>query len=67
VKLSEAMKRHLIELVEAPYWNPASAGEWACARALERRGLVDCEIAFGRLTYVLNKRGQVRAAELQTT
>lgn len=39
-RLSEAQRRHLLELLAAPYWRPNGSGEWACAHALERRGYV---------------------------
>jgi hypothetical protein len=43
MNLSPTMRRHLRELADIgpeAAWGPASVGEWRCAEALERRGLV---------------------------
>jgi hypothetical protein len=58
VKLSDAQRRHLIELLDAPYWHPANAGEWACAQALERKGLLNHHVARGQKPYELNAEGR---------
>lgn len=47
-RLTAAQRRHLSELKEIAarnhgeaYWYPNSAGEWRCAEALSRRGLLE--------------------------
>ncbi len=64
-RLTPAMKRHLVELLTAPHWNPGSSGEWAIARALERRGLLDRNFWGGFQPYSLNDRGREVARKIK--
>lgn len=57
-RLSAAQLRHLGELVEIAerghgeaYWTPGTSGEWAVARALERRGLLQWNPNRGQQAY----------------
>jgi hypothetical protein len=56
--LSAAQRRHLVLLLDAPYWHPSTSGEWAVARALERRRLLDFHPGGGGQPYELNARGR---------
>lgn len=57
-KLTEAMKRNLVELLPAPYWHPSTPGEWRCAEALVRRGLLTRTPTAGTQPFELNARGR---------
>lgn len=63
-RLSEAMKCHLIELLDAPHWGPGSPGEWAVARGLHSRGLVDRNVGRRQRPYSLNAAGRLAAESL---
>jgi len=62
--LTNAMKRHLLELRSAPFWSPANSGEWACARALHRRGLLISHPGRGSQPYELSPMGRAEADRL---
>lgn len=66
-KLSEPMRRHLLELLASgPYWRPENRGEQVCASALERRGLISVSgYHGGRAVYILNEQGRVVAAAMR--
>jgi hypothetical protein len=63
--LSPAAKQHLRELLDAPYWLPQTAGEWAIARALERRGFVGYDPTRGHQPYALTERGRAAGQRLR--
>lgn len=56
-RLTEDMKRHLVELLDATHWGPANSGEWTIARALERRGYLRRNVSGGR-AYSLTDEGR---------
>lgn len=64
-KLSPAMRRNLVALLDAPYWHPSSPGEWRCAEALSRRGLLDHIPSSGFPPYELNAKGRAVAEQLR--
>lgn len=53
MKLSAAQYEHLSELIVYGDcdWGPATAGEWAVARALERKHLLSRNVEHGRRAY----------------
>jgi hypothetical protein len=59
------MKRHLTELVRAPFWTPATSGEWSCARAMARRGLVRHVPSSGFPPYELTEEGRALADSIE--
>jgi hypothetical protein len=69
-RLTSAQKRHLLELLTiyesrgSAAWGPESPGEWSCARALERKGLLSRNVSRGHLPYTLTERGREVAAVL---
>jgi hypothetical protein len=63
--LSTEMRRHLTELVDAPYWHPVTSGEWSVARALARRGLVRHSPGRGSQPYELTEQGATVALSLR--
>jgi len=69
ITLTSAMRRHLSELVEIAnahgeaFWHPESAGEWRCAEAMVRRGLLSRQVERGKQPFVLTRAG-LEAAEL---
>lgn len=60
-RLSPTMKRHLLELLDAPHWGPSTPGEWATARALARRGLLDRNYLARERPFSLNDQGRTVA------
>ena len=57
--LSDAQQRHLTELVQhGPYWYPNGAGEFRCANALVRRGMLKIEYFRGCRVYELTDVGR---------
>ena len=64
-KLSEAQERNLLELLDAPYWHPSTPGEWAVARALERRGLLKRNVSSSAPPYELNDAGRAAGEQLR--
>lgn len=59
-RLSRTMERHLRELAalgpEAG-WGPVNAGEWRCAEALERRGLLRRNVSQGMRPFSFTPEG----------
>lgn len=64
-RLTLIMKRHLLELLDAPHWGPSTPGEWATARALARRGLLDRNYLARERPFSLNGRGREVAEGLR--
>jgi hypothetical protein len=62
--LTPTMKRHLVELLDAPHWAPRGRGELSVARALERRGLVDWHSRAGFKPFSLNASGRAVAEQI---
>jgi hypothetical protein len=62
--LTENMRRHLRELLAAPYWGPETPGEWQTARALERRGYLHRTADRGKRPYSLTEAGRQAAMKL---
>jgi len=67
ITLTGAMRRHLSELagVANPdgeaFWRPENAGEWRCAEAMERRGLLSRQIKRGQQPFALTRAGREAA------
>lgn len=64
MKLSAAMRSNLAELAQIAdtnygeaSWGPESPGEWRCAEALERRGLLRRNVSRGRRPFSLTPEG----------
>lgn len=63
------MRRHIAELEaiargsidRVAFWTPAGSGEWRCAAALERRGLIQREASRGGHAYSFRLREDDRA------
>lgn len=58
--LSPTMRRHLAELAaigREAAWGPESSGEWRCAEALERRGLLQRNVSRGSRPFSLTRDG----------
>lgn len=64
--LTQAMQRHLVELLGAPHWHPESPGEWSTARALERRGYLRANVSQGHQPYSLTDKGREAAQALNS-
>jgi hypothetical protein len=59
-RLTPTMRRHLRELAEIgpeAAWGPESSGEWRCAEALERRGLLQRNVSRGSRPFALTSEG----------
>ena len=70
VTLTPAMRKHLSELASVAkngeaFWRPETAGEWRCAEAMKRRGLLARQIKRGQQPFALTKAG-LEAAEVTT-
>lgn len=68
-RLTVAQARNLRELADIAerghgeaYWHPETPGEWACARALARKGLVTHNPSRGVQPYTLKLTDKVREA-----
>lgn len=69
VVLTAAMRRHLAELASVANshgeagWHPETPGEWRCAEALVRRGLLSRQAKRGEQPFRITRAG-LEAAEV---
>lgn len=64
--LTESQRRHLVELLDAPFWHPETAGQWSCARSLCRLGYLAHLPHRGSQPYELTPAGRQVALRVRT-